>query len=162
MKTLFAIAMIAMSASVIAGTPSSEESECIKIATFAKSISTMKASGISESDLEAYISQPTIQTYPITLIRHRIYSEQATSPESQYRSWYNICLTVGSKNLAQSLHDADDLVRLREENNRLKSDLALARENNVRLNYIITHPVINEPEKPVPEYGSPIGKKILN
>lgn len=135
------------------------DAQCSKVASFARSIATLKESGITETDLVQYISQPTVQTFPITLIRHQVYAENMR-PSVAYQAYYSRCLVVGYSQLLQSMKDADELVDLREENRKLKSQLAMAYERVNSLNNAITNQKVTVVEKLVPSYGTPIeGRK---
>lgn len=136
-------------------TDETQYQRCNKVASFARSIATLKESGITEQDLVQYISQPTVQTYPITLIRRQVYQNNLR-PSVAYQAYYSRCLVVGYGDLLQSMKDADELVALRDENRLLKSQLAqsrqyvesINRENETRKTIVV--------EKLIPTYGSPI------
>lgn len=131
------------------------DDQCNRVASFARSIATLKESGITETDLVQYISQPTVQTFPITLIRHQVYAENMR-PTVAYQAYYTRCLVVGYSNLLQSMKDADELDNLRSENRLLKSQLAMAQERASSLNRAIETQRTVVVEKLVPSYGTPI------
>jgi hypothetical protein len=168
MKALLILAALLVGGVAVATPPIHDDTneviyqQCNQVASFARSIATLKVSGITETDLVQYISQPTVQTFPVTLIRRQIYAENI-SPVAAYQAYYTRCLVVGYNDLLQSMKDADELVALRDENRKLKSQLAQAQVYQNQLNYAIAlQRVENEdlkkqvPQKPVKAYGAPL------
>lgn len=128
---------------------------CSKVASFARSIATLKESGITEQDLVHYISQPVAQTFPITLIRRQVY-QYNLKPSVAFQAYYSRCLVVGYEGLLQSMKDSDELLALRDENRLLKSQLSQSRQYVESINRSIENQKTVVVEKLVPTYGSPI------
>jgi hypothetical protein len=129
--------------------------QCTKVGKFAQAIATIKATGVAESDFEHYISQPIIQSFPITLIRHQVYASNMR-PTDAFQIYYERCLVVGYDNILQSMKDADELVNLREENRTLKSQLAQKQDQLNQLQRALDNQPVRTKEVLVPTYGTPI------
>jgi hypothetical protein len=155
MKTLFLIAVL-MGGVANAAPPLN--TDCDNVASFAKAIAKVKSAGISQDQVESYISKPTAQTFPITLIRRQVYAS-SWSPSEAYASYYSQCLVVGYNYLLQSMSDADELLQLRDENRKLKSENALIHDELTQLDHALQRtqtqrPIVQKTE--VKAYGSPI------
>jgi hypothetical protein len=118
MKTLFLIAMFV--AGAVSAAPAIDVN-CDKVGIFAKGIATVKETGITEFDIDSYISVPKIQPYPITWIRHRIYADNL-SGDAAYSRFYTACVLVGFTHLMNYAQEQDHLANLIEENETLKKE----------------------------------------
>lgn len=136
--------------------------DCDKVARFAKAMATLKATGLTETQIQAHISQPTIQPFPITLIRKQIYAEHLNDVQA-YDTFYSKCEVVGYSQLLSIMEDEDELVRLTSENAGLIEQVSKLTD---RVNYLKQYepkPVYIKPKKieepianPVREYGAPL------
>ena len=89
--------------------------DCDKVARFAKGMAMMKETGLTEPQLQQHISVPTIQPFPITLIRKQIYADNLNDQQA-YDTYYSKCIVVGYKQLLSIMEDEDELARLANEN----------------------------------------------
>jgi hypothetical protein len=155
MKTLIVMMGLLMGGVALAAPPL-EPGPCGQVAIFAKSIATLAASGIPEDQLENYISTTKVQTFPITLIRHRVYSE-SMNPAQAYETFNNICLAIGYTNIVQFITNEDERIKEQEENVQLRTQIARQHQQIIQLQSKITNQPAECPEQhKVIAYGSPI------
>ena len=155
MKTLFVIALL-MGGLAHAGSPL--DVQCDKVGNFARGIAVVRATGVTEGDIESYISQPMVQPYPLTWIRHQIYAN-GLLPDQAYIKFYSTCVLVGATNILQYAKDQDTLVQLVEENRKLKSENAQLKSQVAQIEWALEHIQTKEKIVLVPTYGTPIDSK---
>jgi hypothetical protein len=115
MKILSLFVVLFVTGCATVPTAKTTNPDCDRVASFAKGMAMLRETGLSQNELEAHISQPTIQPFPITLIRKQIYAENLNDQQA-YASYYSKCEVVGYKQLLSIMEDEDELARLANEN----------------------------------------------
>lgn len=157
--TLFAVLLVTGCATV--QTAHNANPQCDTVGVFASGIANLRETGITQEQVANYISQPKVQTFPITLIRKQVYAEKWTQKEA-YTQYYGKCVAVGYKQLLTFMEDEDELVRLQNENATLISRVATA-ERRVAEQARYVPPRSPPPPPPVIKaYGAPINDPIVH
>ncbi len=162
MKTTLLLVVLFVAGCATVPTAKVVDSDCIEVAKFARGMATLRQTGLTEKQLEAHISQPTIQPFPITLIRKQIYADNLTGPQA-YDTYYTKCQAVGYKQLLSIMEDEDELARLTSENAILIERTSVLTQQVNYLKqfepkvYVKLKPKYVEPlPAPIKEYGAPL------
>ncbi len=161
MKIVSLLALLLVSGCASVPVAKTVNSDCDNVAKFAKGIAMLKETGLSETQLEAHISQPTIQPFPITLIRKQIYADNLNHIQA-YDTYYAKCEVVGYKQLLSMMEDEDELVRLTNENASLIERVGILSQQVEYLKkfepkvYVKTKPTPTPPQAVERIYGSPM------
>lgn len=115
MKVVSLLALLLVSGCATVPTAKIVNLDCDNVAKFAKGMATLKETGLTEPQLQEHISLPTIQPFPITLIRKQIYADNLNGQQA-YDAYYSKCVVVGYKQLLSIMEDEDELARLANEN----------------------------------------------
>ena len=154
MKSLFV--MLILASGVCAASP--KFPDCERVANFAQSVAVIRESGVTESELQSWVSEPTVQKFPIALVKHQIYAYNLNHKQA-YDVFYDKCVTVGFEYLFQSMKDADELAMLREQYRTLNSRYAeQSWQLSALANKLSQVPAVS---KPIPTYGEPIDGRVV-
>jgi hypothetical protein len=110
--------------------PKPENTECIQVAKYARTVATLRDMNVSESDIDSFSQVPVALTFPYRKVRSEVYATKTETPADAFTKFYHRCDEAGYSTLLQALQE-DERRRIAAE----KKKSSGGRSNTSTTNY---------------------------
>lgn len=121
-RFLQAIFCLMISTSAFAWNDKPKDPQCDNVAKFAQGIASIKLAGYTVDNINAFVSVPTAQTFPLEIVKEKVFKENL-GPEVAYNKFYTECMAVGYQTLYQYYSHEEERLTLQKENGELKNEV---------------------------------------